>query len=150
MFGSSDVHLLARAVVRSEGHVLLAQVQGATNTFLPGGHLDPGESLTRCVERELFEEFGVRSRAGSYLGAIEHVWHDHTDQPHYEINHLFEVIAETLSVAHPPTSREAHLAFLWVPLSELGAHNLEPYPLRELLCSPERGLQGAWWASTLR
>lgn len=150
MFGHKNLHLLARAVIQSEGCILLAQARGAANTFLPGGHVDPGEGLTHCLERELFEELGVRSRAGHYLGAIEHLWHDDTARPHYEVNHVFEVVAETLSAAHRPISREAHLAFLWVPLGELDAYNLEPHPLRELLSSSSKGVQGTWWASTLR
>ncbi|KAK8015403.1 NUDIX hydrolase domain-like protein [Apiospora arundinis] len=35
---------------------------------LPGGHLEQGEDFSECVERETFEETGLRIRAGKVVG----------------------------------------------------------------------------------
>lgn len=44
-------------------HVLLAKHRTHTFWVLPGGKMDPGESLVGCVERELREETGLRVKA---------------------------------------------------------------------------------------
>lgn len=70
-----------------EGNVLLTKRAAKMRTFpdswiLPGGHIDPGETLENCVMRELWEETGIHiekeetksndddsSRALSYKGS---------------------------------------------------------------------------------
>jgi 8-oxo-dGTP diphosphatase len=38
---------------------------------IPGGRVEPGESLATAVEREMFEETGLRVRCGPFLGWAE-------------------------------------------------------------------------------
>ena len=52
-------HHLARAVFIHENKILLAQAKGDTNTFLPGGHVEFGESAKETLKREIQEEMGV-------------------------------------------------------------------------------------------
>ena len=144
-----SVHILARAVIRRGDTVLLARAKGQTNTFLPGGHLETGESLKACLARELKEELGLEVSVGKYLGVVEHTWGDEM-KAQYELNHLFETSLPTLiSESGTVPSRETHLAFFaffWAEIDTLARHHLEPYPLRHLL-----GLAVApnIWASTL-
>jgi 8-oxo-dGTP pyrophosphatase MutT (NUDIX family) len=35
---------------------------------LPGGHMEPGESLAECLEREVWEETGLRVETGRLIG----------------------------------------------------------------------------------
>ena len=70
------VHVLARAVIERGRHFLLAHQLGESNTFLPGGHVEPEEGLVSCLRRELQEEFGLDVTIGGYLGAVEHSWCD--------------------------------------------------------------------------
>ncbi|MFB6230353.1 MAG: NUDIX domain-containing protein [Salinibacter sp.] len=140
-------HLLARAVIRDEGHLLVVQSEGQPHTFLPGGHHESGEGLEACLRRELHEELGVRATVGRYLGAVEHQW-TRAGEPQYEVNHCFLTTVPSLSAGVAPTAREQYLAFRWVPVEKLDAASLQPTPLRTLLAGrPDRN--APWWASTV-
>ena len=47
----------------------------------PGGRVEPGESLSAAVERELVEETGLVVRCGELVGVTEHI----SDQMHFVI-----------------------------------------------------------------
>jgi len=38
----------------------------------PGGKLEEGESASQCIERELYEEFGIRAQAVGEIGATDY------------------------------------------------------------------------------
>lgn len=145
MAGEATFHVLARAAVVVDGHVLLASAVGADNTFLPGGHVQPDEPIIRSLERELREELGATARVAAYLGAVEATWHEGGAQ-HHEINHVFEVHLP-LSPDRPVLSLEPHLKFVWSPIGDLDRHNLLPFALRDLLRRWARGDRSTWWVS---
>jgi 8-oxo-dGDP phosphatase len=54
--------IVALALVEVDGRILLIQEAKPAclgTWFLPGGRMDPGESLTECVRREVREEAGL-------------------------------------------------------------------------------------------
>jgi ADP-ribose pyrophosphatase YjhB (NUDIX family) len=61
-------------VLDEHGHVLLLHhtYRGRYPWGLPGGGLKPGESLEECLEREVFEETGLRVEAEHMLSAAAH------------------------------------------------------------------------------
>jgi 8-oxo-dGTP pyrophosphatase MutT (NUDIX family) len=142
------IELLVRAVIGSRGQFLIAHAKGASNTYLPGGHVDAGESLKYALARELREELGIATEVGDYLGAVEHAWEDEDGQ-HHEINHLFEVTSPKLNVDQIPISLEDHIEFLWLSPVEFDEHNLQPSPMRQLLMNWGPGTQATWLASTI-
>lgn len=139
-------HLLSRAVIRKEGHLLVVQADGQPHTFLPGGHVEEGEGVESCLRRELREELGVESRVESYLGAVEHRWQQ-DDMAQYELNHCFAVSVPAFSAGAQPTARESYLTFAWVETDHLDSVGLQPTPLRRLISKQDPTLP--WWASTL-
>jgi len=139
-------HVIARAVIFVDGHVLVAHAKGEDHTFLPGGHVEPGEPVTRSLARELQEELGVAAHVHGYLGAVESGWKTNGER-HHEINHVFAVTAPGLLPAAAPASREPHLEFVWSSPDELDGRNLLPRVLRHLLRRWASGDASTWWAT---
>lgn len=59
------------AVILRKGKLLLAQRAGGGLWELPGGKLEPGESLRQCLVRELKEELAVNAQVGPCLAVQE-------------------------------------------------------------------------------
>ncbi len=136
-------HYLARAIILSEGQILLAHQKGAKYTFLPGGHIEFGERAELALAREIAEEIGLPAVVQRFVGAVEGFFVEN-DRPHHEINLVFEVNVPGLSSDQSPLSREPHLEFLWSPLSDLAANNLLPKPMIAGLLAWEHGAVGFW------
>ena len=141
-------HYLVRGIVFANGRVLLAHQKGAGNTFLPGGHIAPGESAGSALIREIKEEIGKTAMVKQFVGAVEAAWAENGEDQH-EINLLFEISIQDLNPSVPPASRESHLEFLWASPDELEEeHNLLPAPLIDCLTNWKS--DGCFWGSALR
>ena len=124
--------------------VLLAQEIGASNTFLPGGHIERGENAMDALEREVQEEIGVSATTREFLGAVEHMYPD-TNPQHHELNLVFTFSSDALTdPTVAPESQESHLRFFWCDMSQLHQQNLLPPPMIDVL--QEVPLT---WASTI-
>lgn len=140
-------HYLVRAIVERDGSFLLTREKGSAFSFLPGGHVEPGEAAVAALKRELREELGIEGRVGAFVGAIEHAWTDDRGRAHQEVNLLFRVAAESLA-GREAASREPHLEVFWCEPGAFGRVDLRPEPARELLASASWEA-GAWWSSTI-
>lgn len=140
-------HYLARGVIMHGDTVLLARQRGAGNTFLPGGHIEFGESAKSALAREIFEETGLVVEVGRFIGAVEATWKD-AEELHAEVNLVFESSIKSPNEASNINSREPHLEFLWVRTSEVDSFNLLPLSMRELVASGRKSTT-AFWGSDL-
>ncbi len=143
-----DVELIARGVCVRRGRILLCRTPGAAHTYLPGGHIEFGESAPRALEREMLEETGRVFRAGAFLGGVEHTFLQKGAR-HCEFNLVF---ALSLCGGVRPAdvaSREDGLVFEWHPVDDLPGAALEPWPLQRCLAGWRAGAPAAArWAST--
>ncbi len=67
----TDVRLTVSAVVRNEagGRDILLMKRSDNGCWgLPGGHVEPGESVTAATQREVREETGFRISVGRLIG----------------------------------------------------------------------------------
>lgn len=126
------IETLVRGVCVKRGQLLVCQSKGAANTYLPGGHVEFGERAPDALEREIQEELGVASKAGVFLGAVEHTFVQKGER-HCEINLVFAMEIADLDPRTDPSACEDWITFRWVPVTRLGHYHLEPWPLRKLI-----------------
>jgi 8-oxo-dGTP pyrophosphatase MutT (NUDIX family) len=68
----------AGVAIVDDGRILLVQRADDGTWCIPGGHLEPGESLAECARRECLEETGWSVTLGALLG----VYSDPVQQTH--------------------------------------------------------------------
>ena len=61
-------------IVNEEGHVLLVQNSHRNDTYeMPGGRVEPKETLKEAVKREVLEETGIHAEIGGMIGAYQNM-----------------------------------------------------------------------------
>ena len=98
-----------------DGALLLVQRATAPHVgkwSIPGGHVEPGETLAHAVERELLEETGVEVRCGDLLGWVERMG------PGYHFVILDFTVAVSGDLGTAVAGSDAG-AVAWVPLEEV-------------------------------
>ena len=71
-------------VIRRDGRVLLGKRRGshgAATWGLPGGHLDPGETIEECARRETAEETGLQITRTVNIGFTNDIFE--AEKKHY-------------------------------------------------------------------
>lgn len=143
-----SIEVIARGVCIVRGQLLLCHGKGATNTYLPGGHVEFRECAADALEREIREEMGLAARTGRFLGCCEHTFRQ-KGLWHAEINLVFALAIPGLRPGRQPVACEDWIAFQWCPVRELSAAVLEPAPLRKLITrwlqQPGFASAGAGW-----
>lgn len=125
----SGIETIARGVCAVEGKILLCKAKGGKTTYLPGGHIEFGETGRQALVREIKEELGLDSSTGAFLGVVENSFLQH-GKPHAEINLVYE-----LSLAEGEVrAREDWIEFEWRPLTDLD--DLMPEAFRKLGTDP--------------
>ena len=123
----AGIETIARGVCVRDGKLLVCRAKGAKSCYLPGGHIEFGETGRQALEREMKEETGLRATAGDFLGVVENAFEQH-GKPHAEINLVYAMALDTDAVA----SCEDWISFEWVSLAELAAANLLPAEFQRL------------------
>lgn len=137
-----DFGIRVGAVVEREGALLLVRHQKPDRDpywVLPGGRLEPEETLPECAEREVAEETGLSARFSGVLYVSEFL---------REGRHTVDVIARMeaegdarlgsdpeVAPGSEPTLRELR----WVGAEELEEIELLPRPLKDRLLKDAAG-----------
>jgi 8-oxo-dGTP pyrophosphatase MutT (NUDIX family) len=112
---------IARAIIVKGENILLCNNLVAGHYFLPGGHVEVGETPEITLKREMVEELGFEPTEIKFL----------LDFPNtYTKNGIvFDEVA-TIFLAKinrdEVTSREKQIAFEWMPINNLSTINFKP------------------------
>ena len=129
----AGIETIARGVCISDGRLLLCKAKGGRTSYLPGGHIEFGETGREALVREMKEETGLAVSTGRFLGVVENSFMQH-GKPHAEINLVYE-----MALAQPDaevSAKEDWIDFLWCPLGELRAAALLPDAFNALAENP--------------
>lgn len=127
----SGIEILARGVCIVDGKVLLCRPKKGGYTYLPGGHVEFGETSREALVREMQEETGLAATAGDLLGVVESQFEQH-GKKHCEISLVYRMtITPAPDASRPVAAREDWIAFEWRPIDRLDEANLLPPEMRE-------------------
>lgn len=129
----AGIETIARGVCIVDGRILLCRAKGGKTTYLPGGHIEFGETGRTALVREVQEELGVASEAGAFLGAVENSFLQH-GKPHAEVNLVYELKIPSLA-GQAPRAQEDWISFEWRDLADLD--DLLPAAFRVLSTDPQ-------------
>lgn len=128
---SSNIEIIARALVVHNQSILLCKGVNASWWYLPGGHVEFGEVAVDALQREMKEETGRTLHDLSFLKYSENFFTD-AEGPHHEFLLLFRGFLESpLEVK----SQEAHIDFTWVPMADFKKSILLPESMHKDVCN---------------
>lgn len=89
MFEFKKFAIRCRAIIINEGKLLVVR-HGKDVDFcaLPGGHLEWGEDIKKCLQREIVEELGVNPKIGRLLYVNDFIDTENT----HSVEFFFEIL----------------------------------------------------------
>lgn len=133
----AGIETIARGVAIHDGKILLCKAKGGNSTYLPGGHIEFGETGREALIREMAEETGLVVKTGRFMGVMENSFLQH-GKPHAEINLVYELLIEEKDLEKAAKAKEDWIEFQWQPMENLKEAN--PLP-KEVLKLAEKGLE---------
>lgn len=137
-----SIEFIARGLVIREGRVLLCKNIKHGYFFLPGGHVEFGETAETALVREFKEEAAVDVKCAGVALVAEHLF-ERKNGPCHEVNVVFHVEPHEGEF----NSREAKIAFEWADLAEISERDLRPNCIKAWLVSGGRTQQPVSWIS---
>lgn len=124
----SQIHVIARAILLQGEKIVLCRVKGEEKFFLPGGHVENGETVKRALLRELDEEVGSYNyQLGAFAGVCEGIFSNEKDTLQQEVNLLFEVHMSEGQIV----SKEDHIEFISMDKAALDECEIMPTGIKE-------------------
>src|SRR3954447_1793367 len=116
---ANSVKPSAAAFVIHDSKVLLTQRTDNGNWTMPGGAMDPGESLSATAVRETFEETGISVKLDGVVGIYtdpRHVIHYTSND---EVRQEFTVVYRCEYLSGEPTTSSETTHVEWVPVDRV-------------------------------
>ena len=121
------IETIARGVCIIDGKVLLCLPKDRSYSYLPGGHIEFGETGREALIREMKEETGLDATAGDLLGVVESSFVQKGEK-HCEINLIYEMRLrdQGSGIGDQVRSCEDWICFDWVDCDKIDSANLLP------------------------
>lgn len=116
------IEVIARGILFRRGKVLLCRNVGGGYVYLPGGHVEFGETAAEALAREFLEETGRVVRVWNLRGAHDQVFVQKGKKRH-EVSLIYAV---TLQGDAAVRSLEEDIAFEWASVPALKRMDLRP------------------------
>ena len=130
------IETIARGVCVIDGKVLLCYPKDRSYAYLPGGHIEFGETGREALVREMKEETGLDATAGDLLGVVESQFVQKGER-HCEINLIYEMKIESKSevevVQRTVQSLESWICFDWVDCDKIDSVSLLPPEMKQYI-----------------
>ena len=142
--GADAIELIARGCLVHGSKVLLCQNLKHGYYYLPGGHVEIGESAAGALAREFLEESGQRVAVGDLALMSEGVFTT-KKRRHHELNLVFHVERapgwpagpRREGIDSPPriVSKEYGIAFSWIELAAIPETDIRPLAAKAWLAA---------------
>ena len=121
------IETIARGVCVKDGRVLICLPKDRSYSYLPGGHIEFGETGREALVREMKEETGLDATAGDLLGVVESSFVQKGEK-HCEINLIYAMRLrdEGRGMREEVKSCEDWICFDWVSCDKIDSANLLP------------------------
>ncbi|MEL6797848.1 MAG: NUDIX domain-containing protein [Planctomycetota bacterium] len=127
--------VIARGLIIEAGKVLVCQNLAKGYSYLPGGHVDPGETAAAALAREFLEECGLGVEVKDPAVICELVTGPDDGSLH-EYSMVFHVERRgSDEPCSPVESRENHIGFVWLDLAAVVDADLRPTPIKAWIAS---------------
>jgi ADP-ribose pyrophosphatase YjhB (NUDIX family) len=129
----NQIETVSRAVITKNDEILLCKTKNSDFYFLPGGHVEFGETASAALARELKEELNVETVSADFMGALENLYQQNGREFH-EYNFIFRAeIAGEINVTEP------HIQFEWRKVAELKDLNFKPELMKTVILQNSLG-----------
>ena len=138
------IETIARGVCIIDGKVLLCLPKDRSYSYLPGGHIEFGETGREALVREMKEETGLDATAGELLGVVESSFVQKGER-HCEINLIYAMKIRDQGSGIRDQERggsglltaslEDWICFEWVDCAKIDSVNLLPNEMVDFLAS---------------
>jgi 8-oxo-dGTP diphosphatase len=118
-------------VIVADGKLLACRDAKKEYWYLPGGHLEFGETLDQALRREIKEEINQEVESSSFMTVLENNYSDHNGK-HHELNLIYNTELRS-DGPNEIRSYEEHFTVEWVLVSELGKIRLLPENVHQYL-----------------
>jgi 8-oxo-dGTP diphosphatase len=127
----SHIHVIARGFLVRGDKIILCRAKDSDYFFLPGGHIEDGESARTALLRELYEEIGPADyKITSFMGVVENIFPLEESILQQEMNIVFAV---DVPIEMEITTKENHIEFVGVPKESLAEYRILPTSLKDAL-----------------